>query len=401
MFTDVNVLIIGAGQAGLAASHELTAAGVDHVVLERESVGTAWAHRWDSFCLVTPNHLIRLPGGEYAGDEPDGFLSRDQMVALLRDYGASFGAPVEEGVEVEALTPSDGGFTAITSGGTVRARHVVVCTGAYQREYVPSFTTDLERKLPVIRSTEYRSPATVPGSRVLVIGGGQTASQIADELQRSGRQVTLAPGRAPAMPRRIAGRDIFDWLWDAGFFDQTLVDMPGPAVRFAANPTVTGAHGGRDLNLHTLAADGVQLIGRVRGVEDGRLVIDDGLAETVAGAEQGYQQIIQLAVRVAEGRGWPVPDLPVMQSDSVVAAPTPSLDDLDAVVVACGFRPDYGWIEVPGLVDEMGFPHHREGESARVHGLHFLGMPWMRTRKSPLVLGVGEDAAELVRRVAA
>ncbi|WP_167137987.1 NAD(P)/FAD-dependent oxidoreductase [Diaminobutyricimonas sp. TR449] len=399
MFTDVNVLVIGAGQAGLAASHELTAAGVDHVVLEGESVGSAWAHRWDSFCLVSPNHLIRLPGGEYAGDDPDGFLSREQMVALLREYAASFRAPIEEGVGVDSLTVSDGGFVAATSGGTLRARRVVVCTGAYQREYVPAFTTDLQWRLPVIRSTEYRSPAAVPGNRVLVIGGGQTACQIADELHRSGRQVTLAPGRAPAMPRRIAGRDIFDWLWDAGFFEHTLADMPGPAVRFAANPTVTGAQGGHDLNLHTLAADGVQLIGRVRDVEDGRLVVDDDLVETVASAEQGYEQISQLAVVAAEARGWPVPELPVMNSDPVVAAPTPSLNELDAVVVACGFRPDYGWIQVPDLVDEMGFPHHREGESARVAGLHFLGMPWMRTRKSPLVLGVGEDAAQLVRRI--
>ncbi|WP_168626160.1 NAD(P)/FAD-dependent oxidoreductase [Cryobacterium sp. BB307] len=401
MFTDVNVLVIGAGQAGLAASHELTDASIEHVVLERDRVGSAWAHRWDSFCLVTPNHTTLLPGGAYQGDEPDGFFSREQMVAFLGDYAASFGAPVEEGVEVESLTASDGGFTATTSSGVLRARRVVVCTGAYQRELLPPFTSELQRTLPVVGSTLYRSPEAVPGNRVLVVGGGQTACQIADELQRAGREVTLAAGRAPAMPRRIGERDIFDWLWDAGFFEQTLADMPGPMVRFAANPTVTGAHGGRDLSLRTLQADGVQLMGRLQGVEDGRLVVADDLSETVAGADDMFRQISGLATRVAEERGWSVPDLPTLSSEPLTAAPTPSLNELDAVIIACGYRPDYGWIDVSHLVDVMGFPMHRDGVSVRVDGLYFLGMPWMRTRKSPLLMGVGVDAEHLVRQLAA
>jgi putative flavoprotein involved in K+ transport len=400
MFTDVDVLVIGAGQAGLAASRELTAASVDHVVLERDHIGSAWAHRWDSFCLVTPNHFTRLPGGEYEGDDPDGFLTREQIIAFLRDYAASFAAPVEEGVEVESLTASDGGFIASTSRGELRAHRVVVCTGSYQREHLPSFAVDLQRRLPVVGSTEYRSPEALPGSRVLVVGGGQTACQLADELRRAGREVTLAAGRASAMPRRIGERDIFYWLWEAGFFEQTLADMAGPMVRFAANPTVTGAHGGRDLSLRTLAADGVRLIGRVQGVEDGRLVVADDLAETAAAADEGFRQFGELATQVAENRGWPVPEVPSVPADPLMAAPAPSLSDLDAVVVACGFRPDYSWIDVPDLVDAMGFPMHQDGVSARMDGLCFLGMPWMRTRKSPLLMGVGEDATHLVHRLA-
>lgn len=401
MFTDVDVLVIGAGQAGLAASRELSAASVEHVVLERDRIGAAWAHRWDSFALVTPNHFTLLPGGEYAGDEPDGFLSREQIVAFLGDYAASFAAPVEEGVEVESLVASDGGFSASTSRGELRARRVVVCTGAYQREHLPAFAADLQRRLPVVGSVEYRSPEALPGSRVLVVGGGQTACQLADELQRAGREVTLAAGRASAMPRRIAERDIFYWLWEAGFFEQTLDDMPGPMVRFAANPTVTGAHGGHDLSLRTLAADGVRLIGRVQGVEDGRLVVADDFPETATAADEGFRQFGQLATLVAENRGWPAPELPSVPADPLTAAPAPSLSELDAVVVACGFRPDYSWIDVPDLVDVMGFPMHQDGVSARVDGLSFLGMPWMRSRKSPLLMGVGEDAAHLVRQMAA
>jgi putative flavoprotein involved in K+ transport len=401
MLADTDVLVVGAGQAGLAVSHELMQAGVDHVIVDRERAGAAWYVRWDTFCLVTPNHTIRLPGGEYTGDDPQGYLSREQIIVHLRRYAGSFGAPVIEHAGVDRLHVVDDGFEAETEGGTVRARRVVACTGAFQRERRPAFTEELARHMPVVGSTSYRSPDSLPDGRILVIGGGQTAGQITEELLLAGREVVLSAGRAPAMPRRVAGRDAIDWLIDAGFFEQTPADLPFPEARLSPNPLVTGRRGGHDLNLRTLAAAGAHLMGHVRGVDGGRLVVEDDLAESVASGDEGWNLICGLIAQTAAQLGLPEPELPSMPGASIPVAPAPRVADLAAVVVACGFRPDYRWIGIPDVVDELGFPLQHEGASTRVPGLYFVGVPWLRTRKSPLLLGVGEDAAVVAAQLVA
>jgi putative flavoprotein involved in K+ transport len=400
MRADVDVLVVGAGQAGLAVSHGLAGAGLDHVVLERDRVGSAWAGRWNSFRLVTPNHSIRLPGGEYRGADPDGFLPRDQIVDHLRAYAASFAAPLVEGSAAESLRTDGVGFVAETSTGRIRARRVVVCTGAYQREHRPAVATELERRVPVVGATAYRSPESLPGGTVLIIGGGQSGCQIAEELAHAGREVVLAASRAPTAPRRIAGRDLVDWLADIGFLEHTLADMPSPAVRLASNVLATGADGGHDLNLRTLDADGVRLIGHVIGTEGDRVVAADDLADCVEVGDRAWGDICAAIRKTAASRGLPVPDLPEPLSSELVAAPPPRMTDLGVVVIACGFRPAYEWIEMPDVVDDMGFPVQQDGASTRVPGLFFVGVPWMRTRKSPLLIGVGEDAAVVVEQLA-
>ncbi|MFF2371861.1 flavin-containing monooxygenase [Agromyces sp. NPDC058110] len=400
MSADVDVLVVGAGQAGLAVSHELSERGVEHVVLERDRVGSTWAGRWDSFRLVTPNHGIRMPGGAYSGDDPCGYLPRDGIVDHLTAYASSFRAPVAERHGVDRLEPDEAGFVARSAMGDIRARRVVGCTGAYQRPHRPGFVDGLAREVPVVMSADYRSPGALPDGPVLVIGGGQSACQIAEELHAAGRQVTLAPGRAPSMPRRIADRDGFDWLEDAGFFEQLLADQPSPAVRLAANPLATGAGGGHDLSLRTLAARGVGLVGRVVGVDDGSLVVADDLDESLAAGDAGFRMVCGLARKAAAARGLPDPDPPEPLDDPVAAAEVPSLRDLGAVVVACGYRPAYDWVEVPGVFDDMGFPVTDAGASRAVDGLWFVGVPWLRHRKSPLLMGVGEDAAIVAEQLA-
>lgn len=401
MSADVDVLVIGAGQAGLAVSHELAVRDVEHVVFESQRVGAAWADRWDSLCLVTPNHTIRLPGGEYRGPDPAGYLPRNEIVAHLRAYADSFDAPVEEGRPVTALSPKDDGFRADTPGGPMHARRVVVCTGAYQQEYLPPWTEALTHRVVVVPSGEYRSPASLPDGPVLVIGGGQSAAQISEELRGAGRDVALAAGAAPAMPRRIAGRDGVDWLIDAGFFEHTLADMPSAAVRLAPNPLATGAHGGHDLTLRTLAAAGVTLSGRVTAVDGDRVVVADDLAASVAVGDEAYRQIWNAAATIAAERGMPGPEPLVRDESPLPATPPPTLTELGAVVIACGFRPAYSWIRVPGLVDELGFPVQEHGRSIRRSGLFFVGVPWMTSRRSPLFMGVGEDAAMVATALAA
>lgn len=406
MRADVDVLVIGAGQAGLAMSHELTAEGVEHVVLDSETVGSTWADRWDSFHLVTPNHFIRLPGGEYHGPYGSGYLSRDEVIAHLQRYAASFGAPVEEHRPVTALRlDGDDALVADTPAGGIRARRVVVATGAYQHERRPAWAQELAHRMPVLGSTDYRSPDDVPDDLpdgvVLVVGGGQSAAQLADELFAAGREVVMAAGSAPAIPRRVAGRDGIDWLEAAGFFEQTLADQPSVAVRVAANPLVTGNHGGQDLNLRTLADEGVHLCGRVLGIDGGRLVVADDLAASVAKGDEAYRQVWQAATAISAGWGLPGPEeLPADPPAPVAVAP-PRLARVAAVIVACGYRPDYGWIELDGVTDEHGFPVQEGGRSPRSSRLWFIGVPWMTTRRSPLLMGVGADATAIARAIAA
>jgi putative flavoprotein involved in K+ transport len=251
------VVVVGAGQAGLAVSYELTAREVEHVVLERARVGQSWLGLWDSFCLVTPNWTMRLPGAAYSGDDPEGFVPRDEIVRYLLGYASSFGAPVREGVGVDSLEPGPGGgFLLRTSAGELRAESVVVCTGAYQRPHRPAIAAGFPRDVLVIDAQDYRNPAALPSGKVLVVGSGQTGCQLSEELHEAGREVFLACGRAPWLPRRPGGRDIVTWLRETTFFDTPLSDLPSPAARLGANLLVTGQRGGHDLHYRTLQATG-------------------------------------------------------------------------------------------------------------------------------------------------
>ena len=239
----VDVVIVGAGQAGLAVSHELSAAGVPHVVLERGRVGETWRRRWDTFCLVTPNWTVGLPGFPYRGPDPDGFMPRDEIVATLAGYAGSFGAPVREGVTVIGVeSPIDGGFILHSTAGDLRSRALVLATGAFQRPHRPAAADTLPAGLPQMDVDVYRNEGALPPGKVLVIGSGQSGAQISEELREAGREVVLACGKAPWVPRRLGGRDIVWWLTQVGFFDQTVESLPSPAARLVANPMASG-HG--------------------------------------------------------------------------------------------------------------------------------------------------------------
>ena len=225
----IEVVVVGAGQAGLAVSHELTQAGVAHVVLERGRVGETWRGRWDSFCLVTPNWFVQLPGHPYDGDDPDGFMPRDEIALYLERYAAGFDAPVRGGIEATSLRPGpDGGFVLETSAGEIVAGTVVLSTGAYQRPHRPAGAGTLPAGLLQIDAEDYRNPAELPAGPVLVVGGGQSGCQIAEELYLAGREVFLACGRAPWFPRRLGDRDLTWWALETGFLDVRVSELPSP-----------------------------------------------------------------------------------------------------------------------------------------------------------------------------
>jgi putative flavoprotein involved in K+ transport len=388
------VIVIGAGPAGLAASYELQQAGVDHVVLERGRVGQSWRDRWDSFCLVTPNWYVQLPGGAYSGADPDGFMSRDQIVAYLERYAEGFRAPVLDRIDVTGLrADSGGGFVTDTSEGQMRAGAVVVATGAFQRPHRPP-AAELPAGVLVIDAQGYTSPDALPAGGVLVVGSGQTGCQIADELRRSGRQVTLACGKAGWAPRRVDGRDIVSWLVETPFLDQTLDDLPSPLVRLAANFQTSGRDRGRDLNYRTLLADGVTLAGRFLGASGWTLRFADDLHESVTWGDARYADICNLLRKAASERGAPPPDLPAPPPFTSGAVDEMTTRDLAAVVFTSGYRPAYGdWVQHPEAFDDLGFPIQRDGSSCVVPGLYFVGTHFLRKRKSSTLFGMGEDAA--------
>jgi putative flavoprotein involved in K+ transport len=396
--SDNQVVIVGGGQAGLALSHELTQAGVDHVVLERGRIASSWRGRWDTFCLVTPNWTMSLPGSPYDGDDPQGFVPRDEIVAYLERYAASFQAPVQTGVEVQSLDAhAEGGFLLRTSAGEIRARQVVLASGAYQRPHRPAVASALPSRLLVIDAEDYTNPNALPPGRVLVVGSGQTGCQLAEDLHLAGRDVVLACGRAPWGPRRLAGLDLVDWLSKTTWFDFPLHALPTPLARLSANILLTGRDGGHDLNYRVLQAMGIPLLGRLQNVEGNKARFAPDLADSVAFGDQRWADVCKLLHEQLPAAGFDVPELPM--PPPFVADP-PSEVDLDTfgtVIFTAGYRPDYArWVHLPAF-DEWGFPLTAEGASTVVAGLYFLGVHFLRTRKSSLLFGVGEDAAVVAR----
>jgi len=399
----IGVVVVGAGQAGLSISHELTQSGVDHVVLERGRIGQTWRDRWDSFCLVTPNWTVQLPGGAYDGQEPDGYMPRDSIVSYLERYARSSHAPVREGVAVNTLAVGDDKqFVLNTSHGDIRASTVVLSTGAFQKAHRPEATASLPKRLQVIDAEDYRNPSALAAGKVLVIGSGQTGCQIAEELHEAGRDVVLSCGRAPWLPRRVEGRDVIALLAETTFFEVGPGDPPSDAVRLRANPQNTGHGGGRDLHFRTLQAIGVTLVGHLVGADDRRADFAADLADSVAFGDAMYADVRALIATGCAARGTRAPEFPAVPPFKADPPEHIDLTGFGAVVITSGFRPDYrSWTTFPSAFDNRGFPLQRDGASTVVPGLFFCGVHYMRKRKSTLFMGVGEDAAIVAEAVRA
>jgi putative flavoprotein involved in K+ transport len=402
MAEHIQVVVIGGGQAGLATSHELTRAGVEHVVLERGRIGQTWRGRWESFCLVTPNWTLQLPGHAYDGDDPDGFMLRDEIVGYLERYATGFRAPVREGIEVTSLESArEGGFLLRTTAGDIRADTVVVSTGAYQRPHRPPGAASLPADLLQVDVDAYRDPVALPSGKVLVIGSGQSGCQIAEELHEAGREVFLSCGRAPWAPRRLGDRDLVWWIVETGFIEQPVSALPTPAARLAANVLATGHGGGHDLNLRTLRRAGITLLGRFLGADGRRARFAPDLGDSVAWGDERYRDLMGLVRKLVGERGIPMPHIAEPAPFDGRAAEHLDLSGFGAVVFSGGFRPSYDtWVHVPGAFDDLGFPVHAEGASTAAPGLYFVGVHFLRKRKSSLFFGVGEDAAIVAGQIA-
>ena len=393
------VLVIGAGSAGLAVSRGLGVRGIDHVVLERARVGQAWRDRWDSFKLVTPNWTLSLPGSPYGGDDPEGHVARDDIVAYLERYQERWAVPVREGVEVHRLSAGTAKrFCVTTSQGAIDADAVVVCTGTFQRPYHAAAWRFADG-VPVLDALAYRNPASIGPGRVLIIGSGETGCQIAEELHFAGREVSLSCGRAPWYPRRLGDLDVVTWLHRVGFHEQKLDDITN-RTRLVANPQFTGADGGRDLHYRTLHELGVTLLGRLERIDGNQAWFADDLADSIAFGDARWADARGLLAAKLPSFGWDVPPM-ATPTPFAIADPITHLDlaGFAAVIIAAGFRPNYDWINFP-VFDEIGYPVTSDGAAALVPGLYFCGVHFMRRRRSGFLFGVGDDAETVAEAIA-
>lgn len=397
----VDVLVVGGGSAGLSVGHELASLGIDHVILERGRIGQAWRDRWDSFCLVTPNWTVQLPGGAYAGPDADGFMVRDEIVDYLVQYAAASRASIREGVAVRTIDRVSGGFVARTSAGGLGAARVVLCTGAFQRAHRLAGSDTLPAGLPQINIDDYKNAASLPPGPVLIIGSGQSGCQLAEELREAGRDVVLSCGKAPWGPRRVGGHDIVWWMEASGILDQSVSALPSPAARLGANPLATGHGGGHDLNLRTLRAMGVTLVGHFLGAAGHTARFAPDLADSVAWGDARYQEVRELVLQTASERGLPRPEMADPDPFDGAAPEEVSLEGFGAVVFAGGFRPDFrAWLPWADAFDEMGFPIQIDGASTVIDGLFFVGTHFLRNRRSSTLFGVGQDATIVARTIA-
>jgi putative flavoprotein involved in K+ transport len=396
MTESVDVAIIGGGQAGLATSWYLKQAGVDHVVLEAGRVAETWrTRRWDSFCLVTPNWSVQLPGAKYAGPDPDGYMPLAELVDYFQAWSASFESPVLLNTRVSSLKKDGDDFVMELTGSELRARTVVVATGGYQRAHLPAGSEQLQQSVHQVLAEDYRNPSHLPPGAVLIVGSGQTGCQLAEELHDSGRKVFLSCGRCPWGPRRIEGRDIFWWAAQSGFLDRHRDALPSPFARLVGNIVTTGHGEGHDLNLRTLNEMGIELLGHFVGGSESKIHFADDLT---ASADFGDARLRDLwkdveAYCAATDRPvpafeWPQPLRLKTRTELDIVG-----NGLGSVIWTSGYRPDYGWMKLP-VCDDMGFPVQTNG-ICEVPGLYFIGVHWMRKLKSSILYGVGEDA-ELV-----
>jgi putative flavoprotein involved in K+ transport len=396
----IETIIVGGGQAGLATSYHLTKRGLEHIVLEQASqAGNAWRNdRWDSFTLVTPNWSFRLPGAEYQGNAPDGFMSRDEIVACFEQYVERFHLPVHYRVQVTSVEQkAEGeGYLVRTKDAVWEARNVVIATGLFQRPKIPSFSADISKQITQLHTGQYRNPQSLPPGAVLVVGSAQSGCQIAQELYQSGRKVYLCVGSAGRVPRRYRGKDIYEWMHLSGFLDRTVDKLPSPKAKFAGNPHASGRDGGQTLNLHQFARDGVVLLGRLQGARDNMIWLGPDLKENLAKVDKFEAEILKMVDGfIAQNRlNAPSENLPTLrdgyEAEEITELNLPSAG-ITTIIWAIGYSFDFSLVKLP-IFDGDGYPNQKRGITD-YPGLFFMGLPWLYKYKSGHIIGVGEDAS--------
>jgi putative flavoprotein involved in K+ transport len=406
----VTTIIIGAGHAGLAMSRCLTERSIDHVVLERGEVAHTWrTERWDSLRLLTPNWQSRLPGFHYQGDDPDGYRTMPEVISFIEDYAKAIAAPVQTHTTVTSVRPGDSGYVVRTDRGDWQCRAVVLASGACNIARVPAFANLVPPSIACLTAQQYRNPDQLSDGGVLVAGGSASGTQIACEIQRSGRPVTLAVGEHIRAPRLYRGRDLEWWMDVAGVLDERYDEIDDIArARKVPSLQLAGTPDRSTLDLNALSDLGVTLVGRFVGLADGKAQFAGSLRNMCAMSDLKMGRLLDtidawidtrardhdLDGEVAPPHRLPptrVPDEPPLLMNLAET-------NIRSIIWATGYRPDYTWLEVP-VLDHKGMIRH-DGGITSSPGLYLMGAPFMRRRKSTLIDGAGDDARELSAHLA-
>jgi putative flavoprotein involved in K+ transport len=401
---DFEVVVVGAGQAGVAISEHLTLAGVPHVVLERARIAERWrSERWDSLVANGPAWHDRFPNLEFTDYDPDAFVPKEAVADYLVAYAEKFDAPIRTGVEVKSVARNSdrAGFKVETDSGVINARYVVSATGPFQKPAIPP-VIPADAPITQIHSSDYHNPQQLPAGNVLVIGAGSSGVQIADELQNSGRQVYLSVGEHDRPPRRYRGRDNVWWLGVLGKWDLATPPAGAEHVTIA----VSGVDGGQTVDFRNLANAGITLLGLTESYENGKLMFASDLEKNIARGDANYLSVLTEADEFITRNSLDLPQEP----QAHVLGPMPEtainpileIDLVEAgitsIVWATGYALDYSWLQVPGALDATGKPVHQRGVSS-APGIYFLGQAWLSRRGSAFIWGVWHDAKFLADQI--
>jgi putative flavoprotein involved in K+ transport len=398
-------VIVGAGQAGLAMSKELTDRSIDHVLIERGEVANSWRkERWDSLRLLTPNWLSRLPGYNYTGDDPDGFMDMRQVVKYLQDYSNFIRAPVETGTTITSIRQADRGFVVETDRGRWSCRAVVLASGACNIASVPKVGQELSSTITCLTPMQYRNPEQLGSGNVLVVGASATGIQLAKEIQLSGRQVVLSVGEHVRVPRVYRGRDIKWWMDTVGLLDERYDEVDDiKRARRVASLQLVGTPERETLDLNALTAIGVEIVGRLMGVQESRAIFSGSLTNQCALADLKMNRLLDTIDEWVEVNEMAphIEERQRFEPTRVNSEPPLHMDlrarGIKSVVWATGYRPDYSWLNVP-VFDRKGHVRH-DGGIVEVPGMYLMGMPFLRRRKSSLIDGAGADARDLAEHL--
>ena len=409
MNEQIETVIIGAGHAGLIMSYYLSQLGREHVLMERGRVGERWrSERWDSFYFQFPNWSIELPGYGYQTQDPDGFVSAAEIVRFLHGYADRIRAPVRCGVEVKSLQRSENErYLLETTNSAILAKNVIIATGPFHVPACRPASAVIPDELFEVHSSQYRNPDGIPPGAVIVVGAGSSGCQIAEDLNRNGREVYLSVGRHVRVPRRYRGHDYSWWRRIMGAWDRTVDSLPSPDAKNVPVPLLTGYAGGYDVDFRRMADNGIHLLGRLQSVRNGVLVSAPDLKENLTKGDETFSGFKTSVDEYVLRTGMDVPDESPSSDDRLerkeILHAILELDlkaaGIGAIVWANGFRYDFDWVKVP-VFDQNGTPVHRRGIT-KYPGLYFLGLRWLYKLKSAFLIGSGpaEDAAYIAERI--